>query len=56
MDQRYSISPADQQVVRVDLSIPKDAKTGLYLIDLSIYDAASRNEKYASTDLFLTVT
>ena len=56
VDLRYSVSPADQQVVRVDLSVPKDAKTGLYLIDLSIYDAASRNEKYASTDIFLTVT
>ena len=58
VDQRYSISPADQQVVRVDLSIPKGATTGLYLIDLSIFDPTTSppNQKYASTDLFLTVT
>ena len=56
VDLRYSTDPADQDVVRVDLTVPREAQTGLYLIDLSIYDAALRNEKYASTDIFLTVT
>ena len=52
----YDVDAAEQQVVRVDLSVPKDnTETGLYLIDLSIYDAAT-NQKYASTDLFVTVT
>ena len=58
-DQLYVIDPANQDVVRVDLSIPKAAQTGLYLIDLSIYDStisSIADAKYASTDIFLTVT
>jgi len=52
----YTVDPAEQQVIRVDLTVPKEnTETGLYLIDLSIYDGAT-NQKYASTDLFVTVT
>lgn len=52
----YSIDAANSDVVRVDLTIPKSAQTGLYLIDLSVYDPADNNQKYASTDVFITVT
>lgn len=52
----YMVGVAEQQVIRVDLGIPKDAETGLYLFDLSIYDRDNRNEKYASTDIFVTVS
>lgn len=52
----YSIDAADQAIVRVDLSIPKDADTGLYLVDLSIYDKDNANAKYASTEIFITIT
>ncbi|HII65315.1 TPA: hypothetical protein HA372_03250 [Candidatus Woesearchaeota archaeon] len=51
----YELDAASNQFVRVNLNIPKDADPGLYLIDMSIYDDFS-DERYASTDLFVTVT
>ena len=55
VDRLYSVDAADNQVVKVDLSVPKNAATGLYLIDLSVPDSAT-NEKYSSTDVFITIT
>ena len=51
----YVANAAESQIVRVDLSPPKDAQSGLYIVDLSVYDATI-GEKYASTELFITVT
>jgi hypothetical protein len=52
----YSIETADQSVKRVDLSIPKNAASGLYLLDLSVYEEKGLDDlKYASTEIFLTV-
>ena len=61
----YSLGAAENQVVRVDLAIPKqtggvETPTGLYLFDLSIYEVGGASStgvnKYASTDIFVTVT
>ncbi len=60
----YSLNAADRHVKRVDLSIPRDATPGLYLIELSVYEklpeganlANARNDIYASTEIFLTVS
>ncbi|MBI2653071.1 hypothetical protein HYX00_06400 [Candidatus Woesearchaeota archaeon] len=54
----YSVDVANQQVERVDLTIPKssDVTTGLYLFELAIYEVGSSSNKYATTDIFLTVT
>jgi hypothetical protein len=54
-DLLYSIEPATHHVRRVDLNIPSDAQTGLYLIDLSVYDKDNGNAKYASTEIFIRV-
>src|SRR3989338_2672348 len=51
----YSVDASNNQFVRVNLNIPKSASPGLYLIDLSVYDDFD-DSKYASTDLFITVT
>ena len=51
----YTIDAASNQFVRVNLNIPKDVPPGLYLIDMSITDYYD-DTKYASTDLFITVT
>lgn len=51
----YKVGAADQQVNRVDLSIPKSAAPGLYLLGLTIYDASSDGQ-YASTEIFVTVS
>ena len=57
VDRLYTAGAAEQQVVRVDLTVPKDVTdVGLYLFDLSIYDVGNANKKYASTDIFVTVT
>ena len=54
----YKVGVADNQVVRVDLNIPQDAQTGLYLFSLKIFDTGTTppNGEYSSTDLFVTVT
>ena len=49
----YSVDNADQSVKRVDLTIPKTADLGLYLVDLSIFEGT---EKYDSTEIFITVS
>lgn len=52
----YSVDVAEHSIKRVDLSIPRNAEPGLYLIDLSIYEEKGLvDEKYASTEIFLTV-
>lgn len=55
-DPVYSVEAAGQKVERVDLKIPKTAATytGLYLIEVTMKDSAGT--KYATTDLFITVT
>ena len=57
----YTVGAAENTVVRVELSVPQTSgvDTGLYLIDLSIYDGDNPDtttNKYASTDIFITVT
>ncbi len=53
----YSINPIEQSVKRVDLTVPKNAAPGLYLIDLSVYEEGGINDtKYSSTDIFITIT
>ena len=52
----YSADSNGQSIKRVDLTVPRDAKSGLYLIDLSIYQESGEiDSKYASTEIFLTV-
>jgi len=55
-DAPYSVDAADQQVERVELSIPKNADPGLYLIELSVYPDPTFIDPYAKTDLFVTVS
>ena len=52
----YSVDAAGQQVERLDLTIPKRSNIdpGLYLIELAIKD--NSGIKYATTDIFVTVT
>jgi hypothetical protein len=53
----YSVDTADQSIKRVDLTIPKTAQTGLYLVDLSVYEEQGQDDpKYSSTEVFITVT
>lgn len=53
----YELAGNDHSIKRVDLTIPRTAEPGLYLIDLSIYEEKGRvDEKYASTEIFVTVT
>ena len=52
----YDIAAADDSIKRVDLTVPRAAEPGLYLIDLSIYEEKGEtDEKYASTEIFVTV-
>lgn len=52
----YSVDAADRSIKRVDLSIPRNAEPGLYLIDLSVYEEKGENDtKYDSTEIFVTV-
>src|SRR3989338_2434457 len=55
---QYSVDAASQKVERVDLNIPKTVgvDTGLYLIEMSVYDGQGTANKYDSIDLFITVT
>ena len=52
----YFVEAATQKVERVELGIPSGniVTPGLYLIELAILD--SEDAKYATTDLFVTVT
>lgn len=53
----YDLSANEHSIKRVDLSIPRTAQPGLYLIDLSVFEEKGlEDEKYASTEIFLTVT
>ncbi len=52
----YDIAASDHSIKRVDLTVPRIAEAGLYLIDLSIYEEKGEiDEKYASTEIFVTV-
>lgn len=53
----YSLNPTEQNVKRIDLTVPKDAIPGPYLISLSIYEENGADDpRYASTEIFITVT
>ena len=53
----YSVNPTEQSIKRADLTVPKNAAPGLYLIDFSVYEEKGINDtKYSSTDIFITVT
>ena len=52
----YEAAANDLSIARVDLSAPRAAAAGLYLIDLSIYEEKGEtDEKYASTEIFVTI-
>ena len=52
----YDAAASEHSIKRVDLSVPRTATPGLYLIDLSIYEEKGlEDEKYASTEIFVTV-
>ena len=54
----YNVGAAENQVVRADLNVPRDAQTGLYLVNLKLYDnsASPPGAEYASTDIFITIS
>ncbi|MEK6983697.1 MAG: hypothetical protein AABX33_03925 [Nanoarchaeota archaeon] len=53
----YSVDAASQQVERIDLTVPKsNVNPGLYLFELAIYDGVGTSNKYATADIFLTVS
>ena len=53
----YSLNPTEQSIKKVDLTVPKNAALGLYLIDFSVYEEKGINDtKYSSTDIFITVS
>jgi len=53
----YDAPANDLSIKRVDLSAPRAAAPGLYLIGLSVYEEKGlEDEKYASTEIFVTVT
>jgi len=52
----YSVDAADQQVERVNLRVPKNADPGLYLIEMAVYEGTGVTDKYATADIFITVT
>lgn len=52
----YEAVANELSIARVDLSAPRTAAPGLYLIDLSVYEEKGLvDEKYASTEIFVTV-
>ncbi len=52
----YDAPANDLSIKRVDLSVPRTAAPGLYLMDLSVYEEKGiEDEKYASTEIFVTV-
>jgi len=53
----YAVEAASQKVERLDLSVPRsNINPGLYLVELAIYDGSDTANKYATTDIFITVT
>jgi hypothetical protein len=51
----YTVEAASPDFIDVNLNLPKSVPPGLYLLDLSVYDDYD-DSKYASTDIFVTVT